>query len=306
MNDTAIQQDVEKEVELERTTNPRDEMLANIAAKAKAERDGEMKDNGMEVIDTSKAPEEEQEEVTESEEKQEDIKEVKEEEDQKPEVVKIKVDGEEREVPKDKILDAGIRALQKESTADKRLEEATRLLREVQTKYAAPQEEHPSQKQEPWDDATIAYALEHGDEAQKAYAVRQLRGRDDATPIEAVEKRILDTIDFREASSWFQNEYSDIVKDPYLLQLAASTEDRLRADGDNRPRKELYKEIGDNLRKWRGGAAQTQTMEQKQEQKSAKVVSLPSASMKKSAPQEPKPKTTADVIEEMRKARGQR
>jgi len=304
MTETAIQKDVETgEVNEEKTLSPREEMMAMIAEKAKKERDDELADAGHEIVDTTKAPKEEQEEeeVTESEIKKEE--EVREE---KEDLVEIKVDGEIRKVEKDKILDAGIRALQKESTADKRLEEATRLLRQVDERLQqAKTVETPSQKEEKWDDSTIAYALEHGDEEQRKYAIKQLRVRDEATPIETVEKRILDTMDFKEASSWFQNEYSDIVKDPYLFDLAAFSEDKARANGDTRSRKELYKEIGDNLRKWKGGVVQTQTMEQKQEKKSEKVVSLATASIKKAAPQEKPPKTTQDVIEEMRKRRGQ-
>ncbi len=303
MTEAAIQQDVEiVEVKEEKTLSPREEMMALIAEKAKKERDGEMEDAGHEVVDTSKVPEEEQEEdeVPEPEIKKEEAKE------EVADLVEIKVDGEIRKVEKDKILDAGIRALQKESTADKRLEEATRLLRQVDERLQqAKTVETPSQKEEKWDDATIAYALEHGDEEQRKYAIKQFRVRDEATPIETVEKRILDTMDFKEASSWFQNEYSDIVKDPYLFDLAVVAEDKARASGDTRSRKELYKEIGDNLRKWRGGVVQTQTMEQKQEKKSEKVVSLATASVKKTAPQEKPPKTTQDVIEEMRKRRGQ-
>ncbi len=134
--------------------------------------------------------------------------------------------------------------------------------------------------------------------------MRQLRGRDNATPVEEVEKRILDTLEFRESATWFQSEYKDVVNDPYLLQLAAIAENNARNAGDTRSRKELYKAIGDELRKWKGGN-NVQTMEQKKELKSEKVVNLPSASMRKTAPTEQKPKTTADIIEDMRKRRGQ-
>lgn len=297
MNEAAIQQDVE---EVKVTGNiERNNAVAEIAAKAKEERDKELRENGQEVVDT--ASQELGEPEVEAEVEPVEAVEVVEEKQPEPELVEIKVDGEVRKVEKDKILDAGIRTLQKESSADKRLEEATRLLREVQEKLVKPQESQPPQE---WDDATIAYALEHGDEAQKAYAVRQLRGRDNATPVEAVEKRILDTLEFRESATWFQSEYKDVVNDPYLLQLAAIAENNARNAGDTRSRKELYKAIGDELRKWKGGN-NVQTMEQKKELKSEKVVNLPSASMRKTAPTEQKPKTTADIIEDMRKRRGQ-
>lgn len=310
MSESAIQTDVEKEVP--QAISARNEALASIAERARQERDEEIKSNGGEVVDTLNVEKEEVEEKAEvvDEVKETPKAEVKEEvEEPKPEVVRIKVDGEEREVPKDKILDAGIRALQKESTADKRLEEATRLLREVEQKYVQPQEKKQETPSQEWDDATVAYALEHGDESQKAYAVSLLRGRGNTTQdYEAIEQRAvikaLDTVDFRDSSQWFLNEYKDIVADPYLAQLAGLAEANARSNGDTRSRKELYKAIGDDLRKWKGGVTVTTSLEEKKEQKS-NITNLPSASVKKSTPAEAKPKTTADVIEQMRKSRGQ-
>lgn len=223
-------------------------------------------------------------------------------------VRKLKVDGQEVDVEEEKIIEAGIRALQKESAADKRLEEATRLLREVEARQQAVQQQ-PVQQEQPsikLDAQTIAWALEHGDEEQKAYAVSQLLGRNEATPeqiYQSVEQKVLDTVDFRNASDWFFSEYPDIVKDPNLATLAAAEENRLRAMGDNRPRKELYKAIGDSLRTWRGGP-KVESLEVKKEKKS-KIVNIPSASARKVEPEEPPEPSASEVIAEMRKARGQ-
>lgn len=310
MNDTAIQPNVEnKEVQTEeKRVNPREEALNAIAARAREERDEEIKKNGGEVVDTLNIEEEKQKEEPEEVEQKRVEEKI---EEQKPEVVKIKVDGEEREVPKEKVVDAGIRALQKESAADKRLEEATRLLREVEQKYnkqETKRQENPSQE---WDDQTIVYALQNGTAEQKAYAAQLLEGRQLTTQeIEekAAEKAyhaVLDKVDFDNASEMFKSEYKDIADDPYLLQIAISEENKARADGDKRSRKELYKEIGDNIRKWKGGFVNLQSLEEKKEQKS-KIVNMPTASVKKTTAPEAKPKSTIDVIEEMRRKRGQR
>lgn len=294
----AIQQDVE-EVEVVAGNTERNDAVNSIAERVKAERDKEILASGTVPIDTSGEQKEEIPEIIE----EKPVDEVKIEEVPVIETVKIKVDGEEKEVPKDKIYEAGIRTMQKESAADKRLEEATRLLREAK-EYVQPKQEPLPQK---WDDATVAYALEHGTEEQKAYAVSQMRGRDDTTPeqlTEQVTKRVLDNVDFQKSSEWFLTEYSDIVKDPYLFKLAGLSEEEARKSGDTRPYRELYKEIGDNLRTWKGGS-NVQTLESKKEQKS-NIVNLQSASVKKSTPAEAKPLTTSDIIENMRKARGQR
>lgn len=296
--EAAIQSDVEKndEIEIVVGNTARNEMMNHIAEKVNKARDEELNEGKEEVKEVVDEPKEEESEIEENKTEKPEVIE--------PSLVKIKVDGEEKEVPKDKVLDAGIRALQKESSADKRLEEATRLLREIQQKYEQPQQQQaPSQE---WDDATVVYALEHGTEEQKAYAVSLLRGRDKATPeaiVQQTTQHVLNTVDFKQASEWFASEYKDIVSDPYLLQLASLQEDRLRADGDKRPRKELYKTIGDELRKWKGGPSVT-SMEEKKERKST-IVNLPSASVKQSAPETQKVKSTADVIEDMRKRRGQ-
>ena len=82
-------------------------------------------------------PSEEEEAEVESEEeevvveKKEEVVVKKEEVAAEDPLVKILVDGVEREVPLSKIVDAGKRTLQKESAADKRLEEASKLLKEA-------------------------------------------------------------------------------------------------------------------------------------------------------------------------------
>jgi hypothetical protein len=109
-------------------------------------------DSGLKLDreDAEEETEEEAEEVTETtEEKTDKIEETAEtEEPTDDEKVKIVVDGEEREVPLSEIKDAGIRSLQKESAADKRLEEATKLLKEAQEVKTQPPEKEPDVEEE--------------------------------------------------------------------------------------------------------------------------------------------------------------
>lgn len=95
---------------------------------------------------------------------------------------KIKVDGEEREVPLSKIMDAGIRAIQKESTADKRLEEATRLLKEASERAAQlPKGDAPKQPEEDTEHRdfikSTVTALQYGTEEEVEAAVLALEKR---------------------------------------------------------------------------------------------------------------------------------
>ncbi len=301
----------------------REQTMAEITARVRQERDDEIKASGGDVIDTtsatvadpSAAPAPDQpgpaaddatppappaDEATPSTPPAgaapiEDL-------------VTIKVDGVMQQVSRDKIYEAGLRAVQKESSADRRLEEATRLLREVEQRIAPPPVQNTPPPQA-WDEEIIAYALAHGTEEQKAEAVRQIRGgrQELATPDQIannVEARILDKVDFQSSAEWFQTNYKDIVSDPYLLQLASLQEDHMRANGDKRPRKELYAEIGDGLRKLKGGGVPVTTLEEKRTQK-AGITNLPAASARKTTPQAPAAKTPSQIIEEMRTKRGQ-
>lgn len=308
MENTATQQGVEQEGKVEEVVeNPRNALLAEIVDKARQERDNEITSSGETPVATDTKDEPVTEESKEdSIEDKPLIEEPQAKQDAVEELITVKVDGELRQIAKDKIYEAGLRAVQKESTADKRLEEATRLLKEVEQKIAVPPQNQNLSPE--WDDSIIAYALEHGDEAQKTEAVRQLRGREQSATPEQIAQiataNVLDRVDFQTAAEWFVNEYKEIQQDPYLLQLAALKESQMRNSGDQRPRKELYREIGDELRKWKGGAVAVTSLEQKREQK-AEITNLPTASVRKEAPAAPKAATPSDIIEQMRKARKQ-
>ena len=301
----------------------REQTMAEITARVRQERDDEIKASGGDVIDTtsatvadpSAAPAPDQPDTIAATPPADAAPSADDVPTTPPagaapieDLVTIKVDGVMQQVSREKIYEAGLRAVQKESSADRRLEEATRLLREVEQRIAPPPVQNTPPPQA-WDEEIIAYALAHGTEEQKAEAVRQIRGgrQEMATPDQIannVEARILDKVDFQSSAAWFQDTYKDIVSDPYLLQLASLQEDHMRANGDTRSRKELYAEIGDGLRKLRGGGAPVTTLEEKRTHK-ASITNLPAASARRTTPQAPAPKTPSQIIEEMRTKRGQ-
>lgn len=267
---TATPEGVEDEVV--GTNNPRNDALREIAARS----DANAAENAKESYEDLEA----EPEPTEPE----------------PELVTIKVDGEERQVPKHLVEEAGIRALQKESAADKRLEEATLLFREAQNlRQQVPTEKLPQQEDAA---VTLAKAIQYGTEDQAAEAIRRLQGHASVTP-EALQSFVADQIEFRDAAHQFKREFKDILSDPLLEKLAYTLEDEKRKAGDKRPYAELYTEIGTELRKRFG-----KTPEDKLEKK-ADIVNIPSASARRPAPPAEKPETPSQIVEKMRAARHQ-
>jgi hypothetical protein len=243
---------------------------------------------------------------------------------------KIKVDGEEQEVPEDKILDAGVRALQKESAADRRLQEATeKLTRAEQLLAAAERQSAPSAESEsppsgsPDADVTaLAKAIQFGTEDEVKAAVktmldRQGPGRSNATPppedvVAVVEQRL----EFKSALNKFQSEFKDVWDDPYLRKLAFDEDDRLQKEiiaGNREPMNylERFVEAGKAVREWRDriagstGTPKVDISADKRDRKAA-AGSLPTAGGRAApVPAPAAPSNPADIVREMRQARGQ-
>ncbi|SDH82391.1 hypothetical protein [Paraburkholderia phenazinium] len=106
------------------------------------------------------------------------------------------------------------------------------------------------------DDAALARAIQMGgdDEARAAIAKLRQNGRiDDQSITSMIDVRI----DFREAAAWVHSDagYKDILSDPVLRGVFMQKETEARKAGDKRPYRDLYKEIGDGLRKWKVATA---------------------------------------------------
>lgn len=283
--------------------NPRNDLIEELATAAFEERREYARSHGVEL------PGEEEEPKVADEFPDEDLEEVEEPpvEEEIPsepaeELVTLKIDGKEQQVPRSKVEEYGIRALQKELAADRKLEEATRLLNEAKQKFAQPSQDVVQQPPSP-DAAALAKAIQYGAEDEAVEAIKQLQGRNVATPDE-IAYMVDQRVQFLQAAQWFESEYPDIVKDPYLSQIAASAEAQRRDAGDNRPFRELYKEIGDEIMSWREKIAGPQHLEDKRARKAA-VQPIPSASVRQTPPEPEKAETAADVVAQMRAQRGQ-
>lgn len=230
-------------------------------------------------------------------------------------MVTLIVDGKEVQKPLSEVLDAGRRFLQKDMTADERLVEATRILKEAQKVQGGehqPAEKRPSESVQEDDDAELARAIQLGSDEEARAAISKLRrsGRADDTSITSM---IDARIEFREAASWVQSEYKDLLTDPLLGGVFMQKEAEARAAGDKRPYRDLYKEIGDGLRKWRDGLApKVNQTQDKEDRKANNVTTLPTAASAKAPvnrdegePEGDDAEDTQAFIAEQRRRRGQ-
>lgn len=293
--------------------NPRAQILADISARSNAQADEDAKEiiPGMEGEETSPVIEMEAEE---SEEKAEPVVETHATESTisepqfNPDLeYELTVNGQPIKVKGSQIIERGKSAIQKEIAADYKLEAATKLFEEAKKLATPPVVETPKLSAE-----QLAEVIQFGTKEQAAAAITMIMGnqeqgkqlQDMASKLPQV---VSDQIAFHDATVFVQSEYKDLLEDPDLRSLFFMKENGMRQAGDSRPYKELYKAIGDELRvKFnRPKSTTTKTMEEKVAAKEAtpSVPRLASARLE-SAP-EKKPPTTQEVIDRMRKARGQ-
>jgi hypothetical protein len=212
-------------------------------------------------------------------------------------IEKLKVDGEEREVPQSKVLEEGRRAMQKELAADKRLEEAALLKKQYEELLARANQQFTPQPTQP-DDLTEAIQNAPFDPEAAKRIAQAIQGRQDTTP--DVMKLVREEIQNQHMLDRFKVEFKDIVEDERALTLAASMEAQKRQAGDKRPLYDIWAEVGNDIRTWKAGlSGQT-----KQEAK-AKLQDINVASARIEQKQESRPPTMSEVIDKLAKSRGQ-
>ena len=240
---------------------------------------------------------------------------------------KVKVDGQEMEVPGKAIIDAGYRTFQKETAADFRLKMASELLREAEAKArtATPPSAvatQPVLQVQDKSDADIANALQFGTPEQAAEAASILRGRGTQSQEDiqkfvqqTVRQTTKDELQFQDALKFVQTEYKDLLGNAHLKDLFFLRENQARAAGDRRPYADLYKAIGDDLRtafkmtspsaSASGAPTPTGTVAARQALKRETApVPRTAASRLNEAAETGKAKTPAEIIAGMAAARG--
>lgn len=320
------------------TPNPRNDLLEAIATRVEEDRakeEGRIKEKSAEQAPPEKPADEKPVKAPETTPTDQTPATEKTPEEQPPpeqrteDTVEIVVNGEKRQVPLSQVRDAGIRALQKESAADKRLEEATRLLKEAKEAGRTPEGQAPGSGRPagpvpepgptPGDDSIRRWveAIQYGTQDQAALAVREMLSRSGSqnAPDAAAIMRLVDQryeakrIQDQLMAPPEQGGYNDLMTDPDLNVIYVNRINQELAKGTPNDWT-LYRTIGEDVRKKWAPAAKTETpgapadFQAKKERKKS-VDAVPGVTARQPTNPIPPPETPQDVIREIFRARGQ-
>ena len=326
--------------------------IVTAARKARAEALGEDYIEEQEVPENEELPAEEpsepeQDPDPESEEIQEDselsedseVKTGREEpntEEEEEETVTIKVDGVEKQVPVSKVYDVGVRSLQKQEAADKRLEEANKKIQEaqlyeqrvraqVEAQLRSAKQEAQNMPLSPRQDADVRGQAKKiidkildGDEEEAADALAEAMGRQQTGPIPLTTEQIANKaaqqvqsrLEGQEAVKAFRETYPNLAGDNRLWNMVDQETVQVRAENPQMGIKEVILESGRRVQELLQGFA-TESGEEKVEVSRARKVAakrtkepLKTAKTRQAPKPEYVPPTRSDVVAEMRKKRG--
>ena len=238
------------------------------------------------------------------------------------ETVKVKVDGQEFDVPKADVEEAGgIKAYQKERAADNRLKKQSELLAETRRTQAQIanwiQSQQPPAAPVKTDTEFIQEKMDvirFGTPEDSAAAMSEVlaRGRPNIDQNQIVNQAIT-AMQQQAAENQFVQEFSDIVHNPLLLKLIIQEKnDRLARLTSVPDWSNFYRSIGNEVRGAIGRQSQPATppatagttSQPDKEARKASIVNLPTAAARAALPEAEKPETREDILNEMRKSRG--
>jgi len=295
---------------LEARNEPRDRAMEEIIARREQEAEPEAKEEKKE----------EAKEEPKNEPKVESTEEIKEEPVVKK-MAKVKVDGEEFEVPQEDVDAAGgVAIYQRERAAENRLRKTNEALAETRKVQSQISEWITQNTPKPVVEAPEKFIADRvdlirfGTPEESAKALGEILAKQNQ-PVDtgAITAMAVNSIRQDAAINEFKKEFSDIVSNPLLMKFAVTLEDDKRKQLKAIPDwSDFYRSIGNEIRSVIGKPHQPtetpstsgNTSQPDKEARKASIVSLPTAGSRAALPEATKPETREEILNEMRKSRG--
>lgn len=238
--------------------------------------------------------------------------------------VRVKVDGEEFDVPQEDVDAAGgVRAYQIQRAAENRLKKTNEVLAEIrkaQAEFFELQKQAKPKEPEVTDDQFIAERVDKirfGTPEESAQALKEIIARSNkpVDPNKIIEQAT-GKIWHDQAVRQFDQEFQDLVTNPDLLDLIVVKRNKKLAQLKGAPADwtKFYRDIGNEVRsivaKPTSQATQSTTsgtpsqQSTREERKAAAAVTVPASAARAAPPPEDKPETREDVLRNLRRSRG--
>lgn len=253
-----------------------------------------------------------------------------------PKTVKVKVDGEEFDVPEAEVTEAGgLKSYQMQKASENRLKKATeaanqarasqeQMAKLLQAHTASQQPQAPKQSDQEFIAAKLD-AVRFGTPQESAQAFQEVIQRLTPKPLDqqAVIAQATNQMRHDQAVSQFDSEFADVSKNPMALKLAIALRGERLAALDKGAQVDwptFYRTIGTDVRnafglrpsqptKQTDTTAGTPSQPSEKEARKASIVNLPTASARAALPKEEKELSPEEerkaAISAMKKARGQ-
>jgi len=217
-----------------------------------------------------------------------------------PSMHKIKVNGKELELSYEELVERA----QKVEAADEYLRKAKELSGPAKHTQPSPD----VVVEEEVDDLELVRAIQMGSEEEATAALRKLR--QSVTPTlnkDDLMASFDEKLKAQSAYDKFARDFSDIVGDPILSNLAVQEDARLMASGDRRSYDERYAEVGNNIRSWRDKITKHTNTNEEKIQRKINAPSVPKAAGRQVSAEQhtEREETHSEMIARIAKARGQ-
>jgi hypothetical protein len=241
------------------------------------------------------------------------------------EMVTVKVDGEESQVPKSEVEDyGGVKAYQMAKAAENRLKKSNEALTQTRQTQAALvqwiQQQQATQQQQVTPQQFLASKIDvirYGTPEESAAALQEvLEKANPRLDQNAITQQAVTKMQQALAVEKFKEEFADVVSNPLVLKLAMTLENerlgQMQQAGHTPDWQSFYKQLGNEVRSvirpsqptTPASTPSTPSPVVDKEARKASIVTLPTAAARAELPKESKPETREDALAAMRKARG--